>query len=217
MVQNKSLQGKNESPAEVYMFKAILDISYLDYNAIFDTAMDTLKDNPQAPKWATGKIPSKIEGFLFKRMSDEQKNTMAATALNQESGTLLTQLEQAVSRICYIHPTALEAKALAPPQTGLRLYLDVATADYDRAADYLTNTLLREEDIPEAFGSHWHPGITKANAREAIVNLPVPEKELVLLRILRINKDQLLRSIEMASRLKHMEVRFADIRFMVPR
>ena len=199
------------------MFKVIAEMSYLDYNALFDLAMEAMKDNPSAPKWATGKIPSKIEGFLFKRMSDEQKNAMAATALNQESAALLSQLEAAASRICYIRATGLEAKSLAPPETGLRLYLDIASADYDRAADFLTSALLRAEDLPEALGDHYRPDIHMGNVRQAIVSLPLPDKEIVLLRILRIHKDELLRSVEQLARSRNIEVRLEDIRFLVPR
>ena len=63
----------------------------------------------------------------------------------------------------------------------------------------------------------FRPGLSCYEACQVIRSLPVQDKELSLLRILRIHRQEVLRNIEQAAAAKNTAVSFRDIRFMVPR
>ena len=203
------------------MFKFVLDIRSMDYNAIYDQAMAMLKENPEMAAQAGGKIPGKIGGkiggFLFHKIPDEQKSAAIAQLVTQKEAEFLPPLEESISRVCPVRLSHIEAVNGISKDTTLRFLLTVESIDLERASDFLTGYLLRDSDLPVVFGDRYHTGITTANARSQILSLPTQEAELCLMRLVKNHRFEILRAIETGARMKKIDVSFSDIKFLIPR
>ena len=197
------------------MFIFVLDIHSIDYNALYDQAMAMMKEHPELAGGFAGKIGGKLGGFMFKRIPDVQKGVAIADMVNQKQGELIPQLEQAVGNFCPLHISKIEAASGASDHAALRFYIHVSDVDLTRAGDLLCGTLLREPDLPEVLGSYYRPGMSVSEVRTYLLSLPMADQELALLRIIKLHRFDILRSIEMAAGMKNVKISFYDMRFYI--
>ncbi|MCI8515072.1 MAG: hypothetical protein HFI93_10690 [Lachnospiraceae bacterium] len=200
------------------MFKTVLDLASIDYNGIMENAMDALKNHPDAAKTKGIKLPGKLQMLLFKKLPDDKKTQAIAQLLNSPEGQTQTcqALEQMLSGLFQVRVVRIEART-EEPDLVLRLIADMEDMNSELALGRLFPTLAMVPDYPDILGSAYRPGMNAQDALSAALNLPKPERELAVLKLIKHAKPALLGSLEMSARSQGLEFHIADLKFLVPR
>lgn len=131
------------------MFRLILNIEDVDYNALIDMVSEMVKKNKDNPALKGMKIPPM--GFsMVKNLPKAQKNEMLAMIVNQDKARTIQTLESVIAaHVGGIRILNATGSALLE---GVQVTVDVGAFDFDRGIDLFFPKYLNNEDFNEALG-----------------------------------------------------------------
>lgn len=199
---------------EVEMFRFILNIEDVDYNALLDMVSEMVKKNKDNPALKGMKIPPM--GFaMVKNLPKAQKNEMLAMIVNQDKARTIQTMESVIAaRVGAVR--ILNAVGCAI-DNGVQVTVDVGAFDFDRGIDMFFPKYLKNEDFNEALGDDNADQMTMDAFCKAVKDLSVDNKEIVFLRSLRMKKENFLNDLEIAVRGKGITAHFAELKILVRR
>lgn len=179
------------------MFRLIADITELNF------------DNVKLPK---------IPGLgMIMRMPDAQKLSMFATAVNTQKAQILPKLEEELQKKWgYLRLADIAAEQPADGSCLIRLRVDVADADYDRAIDSIIPSILQPSDVPVIFGDSY-PG--SASTPDVITYMHQAEstakKEFYLVKTLSTEKQNIINAFELGASTQGARLKIGALRFLL--
>ena len=194
------------------MFRLILNIEDVDYNALIDMVSEMVKKNKDNPALKGMKIPPM--GFaMVKNLPKAQKNEMLAMIVNQDKARTIQTLESVIAaRIGAVRILNAVGSAITD---GVQITVDVGAFDFDRGIDMFFPKYLKNEDFNEALGDETASSMTMQEFCNSVKAMPVEEKEIVFLRSLRMKKETFLNDMECAIKGKGISVRFSELKILV--
>lgn len=196
------------------MFRLILNVEDVDYNALIDMVSEMVKKNKDNPALKGMKIPPM--GFaMVKNLPNQQKNEMLAMIVNQDKARTIQTLESVIGanfgavRILNAVGTAIS--------NGVQVQVDVGAYDFDRGIDMFFPKYLGNEDFNEALGDSDASQMTMGTFCQAVKELSIEDKEVVFLRSLRMKKEKFLYDLECAMKGKGISARLGELKILVRR
>ncbi len=196
------------------MFRLILDVKDVDYNTLIDLLSDMIKKNKDNPALKGMKIPTAGFGML-KHLPMDKKNEMFAMVINQDKNRTMQTLESVISSAVG-YAKVLDASAMALAD-GIQLLVDIGTYDFDRGIDLLFPKYMRKEDFNEAMGEDTADILTVDEFAKEVKSLSINDKEVILLRSLRMKKEAVLFDLENVLRQKGISLHFGEFKILVRR
>ena len=196
------------------MFRIILNVEDVDFNALIDMVSEMVKKNKDNPALKGMKIPPM--GFaMVKNLPKQQKNEMLAMIVNQDKTRTIQTLESVVSaRFGAIRILNAVGNAIS---NGVQLTVDVGAFDFDRGIDMFFPKYLSNEDFNEALGDSEASAMTMGDFCQAVKGLSLDDKEVVFLRSMRMKKENFLYDLECAMRGKGISAHLAELKILVRR
>ena len=196
------------------MFRLILNVEDVDYNALIDMVSEMVKKNKDNPALKGMKIPTM--GFaMVKNLPSQQKNEMLAMIVNQDKTRTIQTLESVISaqfgavRILNAQGTAIS--------NGVQVQVDVGAYDFDRGIDIFFPKYLENEDFNEALGDSTAAEMTMGAFCQVVKELSIENKEVVFLRSLRMKKEKFLYDLECAMKGKGISAHLGELKILVRR
>lgn len=196
------------------MFRIILNVEDVDFNALIDMVSEMVKKNKDNPALKGMKIPPM--GFaMVKNLPKQQKNEMLAMIVNQDKTRTIQTLESVISaRFGAVRILNAVGNAIS---NGVQLTVDVGAFDFDRGIDMFFPKYLRNEDFNEALGDSEASAMTMGDFCQAVKELSLDDKEVVFLRSMRMKKENFLYDLECAMRGKGISAHLAELKILVRR
>lgn len=196
------------------MFRLILNVEDVDYNALIDMLSEMLKQNKDNPALKGIKVPPM--GFsMLKHLPTDKKNEMLAMVINQDKTRTIQTLQSVImARFGVIQ--ILDAQGTATTN-GVSLQMDVGAFDFDRGIDLFFPKYLQNEDFNEALGDTEAAAMTMDEFCQTVKELALQDKEVVFLRSIRMKKDCFLADIESLARGKGISLRLSELKILVRR
>lgn len=196
------------------MFRLILNVEDVDYNALIDMLSEMLKQNKDNPALKGIKVPPM--GFsMLKHLPTDKKNEMLAMVINQDKTRTIQTLQSVImARFGVIQ--ILDAQGTATTN-GVSLQMDVGAFDFDRGIDLFFSKYLQNEDFNEALGDTEAAAMTMDEFCQTVKELALQDKEVVFLRSIRMKKDCFLADIESLARGKGISLRLSELKILVRR
>lgn len=196
------------------MFRIILNIEDVDYNALIDMASDMVKKNKDNPALKGMKIPPM--GFsMIKKLPKDKKNEMLAMLVNQDKDRTIQTLTSVITArfggikiLNVIGSTTSE---------GVSLQVDVGAYDFDRGIDIFFPKYLQNADFNEALGDNEADKMSLSEFCQAVKDLSFDDKEVVFLRSLRMKKESFLYDMESAMKEKGIYAHLSELKILVRR
>ena len=131
------------------MFRLILNVEDIDYNALIDMVSQLIKQNKDNPALKGMKIPPM--GFsMLKNLSVDKKNEMLAMVINQDKARTIQTLQSVITaQFGAIRILDTVGSTLA---NGVQLQVDVGAFDFDRGIDMFFPKYLQKSDFCETLG-----------------------------------------------------------------
>lgn len=196
------------------MFRLILNVEDVDYNALIDMVSEMVKKNKDNPALKGMKIPPM--GFaIVKNLPNQQKNKMLAMIVNQDKARTIQTLESVIGanfgavKILNAQGTAIS--------NGVQVQVDVGAYDFDRGIDMFFPKYLSNEDFNEALGDSEASAMTIEAFCQAVKELSFDDKEVVFLRSMRMKKESFLYDLECAIKGKGISARLSELKILVRR
>ena len=196
------------------MFRLILNVEDVDYNALIDMVSEMVKKNKDNPALKGMKIPPM--GFaMVKNLPNQQKNKMLAMIVNQDKARTIQTLESVIGanfgavKILNAQGTAIS--------NGVQVQVDVGAYDFDRGIDMFFPKYLSNEDFNEALGDSEASAMTIEAVCQAVKELSFDDKEVVFLRSMRMKKESFLYDLECAIKGKGISARLSELKILVRR
>ena len=198
------------------MFKTVLDIQSIDYNALTEGAMEAMKNNPEAKAQGV-KMPGKLQMFMFKKLPDDKKSEAFIQMINAEEAQpqMCQMLEQMLAGVFQVRVLHLEARQ--EPGLAMRLIADMDNMNSELAIGRLFPQMAMVPDYPDILGAAYRPGMNVQDALSAALNLPPADRELAVMKVIKHAKASLLGALEMGARAKGIEFHISDLKFLVRR
>lgn len=196
------------------MFRLILNVEDIDYNALIDMVSQMIKQNKDNPALKGMKIPP-IGFSMLKNLPADKKNEMLAMVINQDKARTIQTL-QSVITAQFGAVRILDAVGTAIPQ-GVGIQMDVGAFDFDRAIDLFFPQYLQNEDFNEALGDDEASHMTLDEFCQTVKALSVENKEVVFLRSIRMKKDSFLSDLESLARGKGISLHLGELKILVRR
>lgn len=196
------------------MFRIILNVEDVDYNALIDMVSEMVKKNKDNPALKGMKIPPM--GFaMVKNLPNQQKNEMLAMIVNQDKTRTIQTLESVISaRFGEVRILNAVGNAIS---NGVQLTVDVGAFDFDRGIDMFFPKYLQSEDFNEALGDSEASAMTMGDFCQTVKELSLDDKEVVFLRSMRMKKENFLYDLECAMRGKGISAHLAELKILVRR
>ena len=196
------------------MFRLILNIEDVDYNALIDMVSEMVKKNKDNPALKGMKIPPM--GFaMVKNLPKAQKNEMLSMIVNQDKARTIQTLESVIAaRVGGVR--ILNAVGSVIPE-GVQVTVDVGAFDFDRGIDMFFPKYLQNEDFSEALGDNEASSMTMSEFCQAVKELSMDNKEVVFLRSIRMKKENFLYDMECAMKGKGISARLSELKILVRR
>ncbi len=198
------------------MFKTVLDIQTIDYNSLIEGATEAIKNNPEAKAQGV-KMPGKLQMFMLKKLPDDKKSEAFIQMINMPDAQpqMCQMLEQMLAGVFQVRVTRLEARQ--EPGLAMRLIADMDNMNSELALGMLFPRMAMVPDYPDILGAAYRPGMNAQQALSAGLNLPAPERELAVMKLIKHSKASLLGALEMGARAKGMNFHISDLKFLIPR
>ena len=196
------------------MFRIILNIEDVDYNALIDMASDMVKKNKDNPALKGMKIPPM--GFsMIKKLPKDKKNEMLAMLVNQDKDRTIQTLTSVITaRFGGIKILNIIGSTTSE---GVSLQVDVGAYDFDRGIDIFFPKYLQSEDFNEALGDNEADKMSLSEFCQAVKDLSFDDKEVVFLRSLRMKKENFLYDMESAMKEKGIYAHLSELKILVRR
>lgn len=196
------------------MFRLILNVEDVDYNALIDMLSDIVKKNKDNPAMKGIKIPPM--GFsMVKKLPADKKNEMFTMLINQDKTRTIKTLESIIA-VKFGGIRILNAIGNVIPG-GVQFQVDVGAYDFDRGIDIFFPKYLQSEDFNEALGDYEADKMTMTEFCQAVKELSTDDKEVVFLRSLRMKKENFLSDLESAIKAKGISARLSELKILVRR
>ena len=196
------------------MFRVILSVEEIDYNALIDMVAELVKQNKDNPALKGMKIPAM--GFsMVKGLPKSQKNSMLAMVVNQDKARTIQTL-QSVLAARFGAAQVLDVQGSAT-DNGINLQADIGAFDFNRAIDIFLPRYLKNTDFNEALGDDEADKMSMDEFCRCVKELPLNDKEVVFLRSVRMKKNEFLADMESMAKAKGVSVNLTELKILVRR
>lgn len=179
------------------MFRLILDIAEINIDQL--------------------KFP-KIPGIgMIKRLPDSQKFAMLVNVINTQKTQFLPKLEEEASkRWGYIRISDLNAQMPSDGSCYIRLSIDVADADYDKAIDAIIPYIFQPQDAVAVLGDDYQGPVSTPDVISYMHETPSSaRKEFYLVKTLSCEKQNIANTISSGAQSQGAILRISNIRFFL--
>lgn len=196
------------------MFRVILSVEEIDYNALIDMVAELVKQNKDNPALKGMKIPAM--GFsMVKGLPKSQKNSMLAMVVNQDKARTIQTLQSVLAaRFGAVQVLDVQGSAT---DNGINLQADIGAFDFNRAIDIFLPRYLKNTDFNEALGDDEADKMSMDEFCRCVKELPLNDKEVVFLRSVRMKKNEFLADMESMAKAKGVSVNLTELKILVRR
>lgn len=179
------------------MFRLILDIAEINIDQV--------------------KLP-KVPGIgMIKRLPNDQKFAMLVNVINAQKTQFLPKLEEeAAKRWGYLRISDLKAQMPSDGSCYIRLSIDIADADYDKAIDVIIPNIFQPQDATAVLGDDYQGPVSTPDVISYMHETPsAARKEFYLVKTLSCEKQNIANSISTGAQSQGVILRISNIRFFL--
>lgn len=196
------------------MFRMVINVEDIDYNALIDMVSEMIKQHKDHPAIKSIKIPS-MSFSMLKKLPTSKKNEILAMVVKQDKNRTIQTLQSVISakagavRILDVNAVTLS--------DGVQFSFDIGAYDFDRGIDLFFPKYLVGDDLKEAIGDEEYEGRDIETFMQKVKEFPLEEKEVVFLRSIRMKRESFLYDVENFIKGKGITLRLEELKILVRR
>ncbi len=197
------------------MFRVQADIKNVNYDAMLDTFMNQIKQQQQNGTLGGMKIPPMLNMDILKKMPQETKDAMVASAINAEQQRMKDMIEMYSAKAgqnIKIH--RLQVLCVKEANCTIRLNLDVTSMDSITAIEKIA-TILIEDDLKTVMGEDYQENISVSEAVTYIKEQNEKKQYFFILKSMSNKKKMIIEKLESMAADIGISLELTNIRFMV--
>lgn len=198
------------------MFRIQMEINNVNYDAMLDTFMNQINQQQQNGMLGGIKIPPMMNMDFLKKMPQETKDAMVASAINAEQKRMTDMIELFAEKSgLKIKLHQLHVICVKEADCKIRIIVDVTSIDYQSAIDKIATLLIEEEDLKSVMGESYQETITVSDAAAYMKQQDEKKQEFFVLKSMSNKKKVIMERLESMAADSGMHLELSNIRFMV--